>query len=111
MKNIILENNRGGSTPIVWDDRIILTSGIGEGSEGEDGVLCFDWEGNLLWQVKLGTQKFGYSNYALKSGAVTVLVRATVDAKTCCFNNALIFLSSHSRELLHHNQMFLFLRV
>lgn len=47
---------KGGSTPIVWDDRIILTSGIGEGDEGEDGVLCFDWEGNLLWQVKLGRQ-------------------------------------------------------
>jgi len=24
---------KGGSTPIVWDDRIILTSGIGEGAQ------------------------------------------------------------------------------
>ena len=47
---------KGGSTPIVWNDHIILTSGIGEGEEGEDGVLCFDWSGNLLWQVSLGTQ-------------------------------------------------------
>ncbi len=46
----------GGSTPIVWEDRIFLTSGIGEGDEGEDGVLCFDWEGNQLWEVKLGRQ-------------------------------------------------------
>jgi len=50
---------KGGSTPIVWKDRIILTSGVGEGSEGEDGVLCFDWAGKLLWQVKLGKQNPG----------------------------------------------------
>lgn len=50
---------KGGSTPIVWNDRIIITSGIGEGREGEDGVLCFDWNGKLLWQVMLGTQNPG----------------------------------------------------
>jgi len=50
---------KGGSTPIVWGDRIILTSAIGEGREGEDGVLCYDWAGNLLWQAKLGTQNPG----------------------------------------------------
>lgn len=42
---------KGASTPIVWNDRIVLTSGVGEGDEGEDGVLCFDWEGRKLWQV------------------------------------------------------------
>ena len=50
---------KGGSTPIVWNDRIILTSAIGEGAEGEDGVLCYDWSGKLLWQVKLGRQNPG----------------------------------------------------
>jgi outer membrane protein assembly factor BamB len=50
---------KGGSTPIVWEDRIVITSGIGEGEDGEDGVLCFDWKGNLLWQVKLGQQSPG----------------------------------------------------
>jgi len=50
---------KGGSTPIVWQDRIVLTSGIGEGNDGEDGVLCFNWEGKLLWQVKLGKQTPG----------------------------------------------------
>jgi outer membrane protein assembly factor BamB len=47
---------KGGSTPIVWNDQIILTSGIGEGSEGEDGVLCYSMAGDLLWQTKLGKQ-------------------------------------------------------
>lgn len=46
----------GGSTPIIWEDRIILTSGIGSGEEGQDGVLCYDWDGNLKWKVELGTQ-------------------------------------------------------
>jgi outer membrane protein assembly factor BamB len=50
---------KGGSTPIVWKDRIFLTSGIGEGEDGEDGVLCYDWKGKLLWQVKLGKQSPG----------------------------------------------------
>lgn len=47
---------KGGSTPIVWNDRIVITSGVGEGAEGEDGVLCFDWSGQQLWSVKLGRQ-------------------------------------------------------
>jgi outer membrane protein assembly factor BamB len=50
---------KGGSTPVIWKDRIILTSGVGEGADGEDGVLCFDWNGILLWQVKLGKQTPG----------------------------------------------------
>ena len=50
---------KGGSTPIVWEDRIFLTSGVGEKNEGEDGVLCFDLTGKLLWQVKLGKQSPG----------------------------------------------------
>ena len=50
---------KGASTPIVWKDRIFITSAVGEGNEGEDGVLCFDWTGKLLWQVKLGKQSPG----------------------------------------------------
>ncbi len=50
---------KGGSTPIVWGDRIVLTSGVGEGTNGLDGVLCFDWAGKLLWQVTLGRQRPG----------------------------------------------------
>jgi len=50
---------KGGSTPIVWKDRIVLTSGVGDSNEGEDGVLCFNWDGKLLWQVNLGKQSPG----------------------------------------------------
>jgi outer membrane protein assembly factor BamB len=47
---------KGGSTPIVWGDRIILTSAIGEGPEGEDGVLCFDWNGNCSGRLSLANR-------------------------------------------------------
>lgn len=50
---------KGSSTPIVWKERIFLTSAIGEGDEAADGVLCLDWTGKLLWQVKLGKQSPG----------------------------------------------------
>jgi hypothetical protein len=46
-------HGKGGSTPIVWNDRIILTSAIGEGAEGEDGVLCYDWAGNCSGRLSL----------------------------------------------------------
>ncbi|MDX9868679.1 MAG: PQQ-binding-like beta-propeller repeat protein [Kiritimatiellia bacterium] len=51
---------RGSSTPAVWGDRVFLTSGVGEGTNGQDGALCFDWEtGRRLWQVTLGPQRVG----------------------------------------------------
>ncbi len=50
---------KGGSTPIVWGDRMFLTSGVGEGTNGLDGVLCFDWTGKRLWQVTFGRQRPG----------------------------------------------------
>ena len=46
----------GGSTPIVWKDHIILTSGVGYNDEAEDGVICYDWKGNQVWKVTLGRQ-------------------------------------------------------
>jgi outer membrane protein assembly factor BamB len=50
---------KGGSTPVVWGDRIVLTSGVGVGTNGLDGVLGFDWTGKPLWQVTLGPQRPG----------------------------------------------------
>ena len=50
---------KGGSTPIVWEDRIALTTGVGEGTNGLDGVLCFDWSGKQVWSVTLGVQRPG----------------------------------------------------
>jgi len=50
---------KGGSTPIVWGDRIALTSGVGEGTNGLDGIHCFDWAGKQLWSVTLGRQRPG----------------------------------------------------
>ena len=41
---------KGGSTPIVRDERIYLTAPAG----GQDAVLAFDFSGRQLWQTKLG---------------------------------------------------------
>jgi outer membrane protein assembly factor BamB len=41
---------KGASSPIVWGDRIFVTSPDGE----EDSVLAFDRQGSLLWKSSLG---------------------------------------------------------
>jgi outer membrane protein assembly factor BamB len=41
---------KGTSTPIVWNDRIYLTSP----ADGQDAVLAFDTSGVPLWQTTLG---------------------------------------------------------
>jgi outer membrane protein assembly factor BamB len=47
---------QGGSTPIVWDKRIFLTS-----QDGDDVVLmCISTEGKELWKRKVGTGKGRY---------------------------------------------------
>lgn len=43
---------KGASTPIVWDNRIYLTTPDG----GEDAVIAYDLEGKKLWQTKLGPE-------------------------------------------------------
>jgi outer membrane protein assembly factor BamB len=50
---------KGSSTPVVWNNRIVITCGIGEGDQGVDGVLCYDLEGRELWRVTLGPQRKG----------------------------------------------------
>ncbi|MBM3836742.1 MAG: Pyrrolo-quinoline quinone [Verrucomicrobia bacterium] len=46
---------KGCSTPIVWDQRIVLTAP----ANGQDAVLAFDWSGKLLWQTSLGPENPG----------------------------------------------------
>ena len=47
---------QGGSTPIVWDKRIFLTS-----QDGKDLVLmCISTEGKELWKRKMGTGQGRY---------------------------------------------------
>ena len=46
---------KGCSTPVVWEKKIYLTSP----ASGEDSVLCFDWEGDKLWQTSLGKERKG----------------------------------------------------
>lgn len=46
---------KGASTPIVWDDRIILTCAM----DGKNGVLCLDPAGKPVWQVTVGKERAG----------------------------------------------------
>jgi outer membrane protein assembly factor BamB len=43
---------KGGSTPVVWQDRIYLTAP----SEGQDAVLALDLQGHQQWLKKLGPE-------------------------------------------------------
>jgi outer membrane protein assembly factor BamB len=43
---------KGSSSPIVWKERIYLTTP----AEGQDAVMAFDLSGKLLWQTKLGPE-------------------------------------------------------
>ncbi|WP_437191747.1 outer membrane protein assembly factor BamB family protein [Planctomicrobium sp. SH527] len=46
---------RSSSTPIVYEDKIVLTLPI----EEENGVMAFDRAGKELWRVKLGKERPG----------------------------------------------------
>ena len=46
---------KGASTPIVWEDRIIVTCAI----DKSNGVLCLDRNGKQLWHKTIGTEKPG----------------------------------------------------
>src|SRR5512136_3361925 len=43
---------KGSSTPILWHDRIYLTTP----SEGQDAVLALDLQGKQMWLTRLGIQ-------------------------------------------------------
>ena len=54
---------KGFSTPVVWDKRLYLTTGI----KDRDTVLAFDWSGKQIWQKQLGTESAG--NHTNGSGS------------------------------------------
>ena len=44
---------KGCSTPVVWDDHVLLTSPV----EGKDAVLAFDWNGRKHLQTQVGDER------------------------------------------------------
>ena len=44
----------GGATPVVWGDRIFLTSSVGEGDGADLVLLCVSTAGKELWRQKVG---------------------------------------------------------
>jgi len=46
---------RGCSTPAVWGERIFVTCAI----EDQDGVLCYDFDGQEVWRKQFGQQRAG----------------------------------------------------
>lgn len=46
---------KGFSTPIVWDNKIYLTTG----TDGLDTVLALDWSGKSIWKKQLGAEVAG----------------------------------------------------
>ncbi len=54
---------KGSSSPIVWEDRIVITYGI----DGQNAVGCFDRQGQQLWQKTLGKEVPGKNKKATGS--------------------------------------------
>jgi len=46
---------KGCSTPIVWDDHVLLTCPI----DGQDAVLSFGWDGRTKWRTRVGPERKG----------------------------------------------------
>ncbi len=62
---------RGSSTPAVWGDRIFVTCAI----DGEDGVVCYDFDGTEQWRKKLGKERVGKHRNASGSNASPVVTK------------------------------------
>jgi len=44
----------GGATPVIWDDRIFVTSSDGEADGADLLLLCYSTDGQELWRQKVG---------------------------------------------------------
>jgi len=83
---------RGNSSPVVWDDRILLTSTIGSGDDAQAAVLCFDrTSGELLWKRTVGAThgathgKNGYASATVATDGQRV-VASFGDLGLVCFD-------------------------
>ncbi|MCK5564702.1 MAG: PQQ-binding-like beta-propeller repeat protein [Planctomycetes bacterium] len=59
---------KGTSTPVVWNEKIYLTAGVG----GQDAVIAYDWSGKHIWQRQLGTETSGKHKNASGSNSSPV---------------------------------------
>lgn len=59
---------KGSSTPSVWGKHIFITCDI----DGQDGILCYDLDGNEQWRKKLGEQRPGKHRNASGSNPTPV---------------------------------------
>jgi outer membrane protein assembly factor BamB len=61
----------GSSTPIVWEDKIFVTCGVGgsRSQPGDNVVLCLDRAGNKLWQTTVGQERPGKNQKATGSNS------------------------------------------
>lgn len=46
---------KGCSTPVVWEQRIFVTAP----TDGNDSVIAYDWNGEIVWRHALGPEKAG----------------------------------------------------
>ncbi len=46
---------QAGSTPIVWEDQIILTAAV----NGKNVAQSYNWDGKLRWQTEIGKERPG----------------------------------------------------
>lgn len=60
---------RGSSTPAVWGESIFVTCAI----DGEDGIVCLDFEGQEKWRQQLGKEKVGKHRNGSGSNASPVV--------------------------------------
>lgn len=88
----------GQSTPIIWGDRIYLSSVIGN-MKDECILDCFDLKtGNQLWQHKINAGEKAPSNYRVARAAPTPLVDDL--GVYALYESGDLFALNHSKEKL-----------
>jgi outer membrane protein assembly factor BamB len=67
---------KGCSTPIVWDDRIFVTTP----ADRQDAMLALDWKGKELWRTKLGPAREGKHRNSSAANAAPITDGKTIYA-------------------------------